>query len=171
MRNYFFMRSLVFIHYLMVYILHFIYFWPSSAVDITRAVLSPSFCDCRIWIRTPGRYCQSFMVFTASSAAAPPSVWWWWTTCCHVPWRCTTSTIWRAPLTSAAPRVKSAPSPRPRSKTWTFRRCMRACTLTLTPTMPWWRPCRGIVWYVPAKTLSNGEIECLGVLVIFQLKG
>lgn len=156
-------------HYLMLHIWDSICVWPSSVVDITRCVLSPSFCYCRIWIRTPGRYCQSFMVFTASSAAVPPSVWWWWTMCCHVPWRCTTSMIWRAPLTSAAPHVKSGPSPHPHSKIWIFRRCMRACTLTLTPTMPWWRPCRGIVWYVPGKTLSNGVIECLGVLVIFWL--
>lgn len=118
--------------------------------------LNPVFsdCYCRIWIKIRGRCCQSFMAFTASSAAAPPSVWWWWTMCCRAPWRCTTSTIWRVPRTSGAPHAKSAPNHHPRSKIWTSRRCMRACISTPTPTMPWWRPCRGTVGCVYTKILS-----------------
>lgn len=106
---------------------------------------------CRIWIRTRGRCCPSSTVFTASSAAVSPSEWWWWTTCCRAPLRCTTSMTWRGPRTNAEHHARSASSPRPRSKTWTSRRCMRACTLTQTPTAPWWRPCRGTVGWVHIK--------------------
>lgn len=111
-------------------------------------------CYCRIWIRTQGLCCPSFTACTASSVVASLSVWWWWTTCCRVPSRCTTSTTWRVPRTNAVPHARSMPSPHPRSKTWTSRRCMRACASTRTPTMPWWRPCRGTVGCVHTKICS-----------------
>lgn len=100
---------------------------------------------CRIWIRTQGHCYPSSMACTASRAPGLPSVWWWWTTCCREPWRCTTSTTWKAHRINAVPRVKNVQSPRPPSKTWTSMRCMRAYTLTQTPTAPWWRLCRGTV--------------------------
>lgn len=108
-------------------------------------------CYCRTWIRTRGRCCPSSTAFTASSAAASPSVLWWWTTCCRAPLRCTTSTTWRVPHTNAVRHAKSAPSPRPLSKTWTSRRCTRVCTSTRTPTTPWWRLCRETVGCVHIK--------------------